>query len=211
LKHFWRRAPPSGSRSNKFLTPRSPSSATHLPANLGLTFLLPYDSKCFSPPRICHTRTLKQQRSWSHNVSCGQACRRIAAPGHGFAKPASSPKSPATQLLQWGTLRCRQPVSFTFISTSWGHFQNQQATHTASLQLTASRAGQKPSPSRTLQPKTNAHALLVGWISRFGCPQTITTDQGRQFESHLFHSLARLSGIQLSSTTAYLSEANGLV
>jgi cleavage and polyadenylation specificity factor subunit 1 len=69
-----------------------------------------------------------------------------------FAKPASAPKSPATQLLQWETLRCRQPVSFTSISTSWGLFQCQQATHTASLQLTASHAGQKPSPSRTSQP-----------------------------------------------------------
>jgi hypothetical protein len=31
-------------------------------------------------------------------------------------------------------------------------FQRQQAIHTASLQLTASRAGKKPSPSRTSQP-----------------------------------------------------------
>jgi hypothetical protein len=144
---------------------------------------------------ICHTLALKQQRNWLY-VSCGQACRRITAPGHGFAKPASAPKSPATQLLQWETLRCRQPVSLTSISTSWGHFQRQRATHTASLQMTASRAGQKPYPSRT---------------SRFGCPQTNTTDQGRQFESQLFHSLARLCRIQLSRKTAYHPAANGLV
>jgi cleavage and polyadenylation specificity factor subunit 1 len=47
-----------------------------------------------------------------------------------------------------------------------------------------------------------ARALLIGWISRFGCLQTITTDQGHQFESHLFHSLEKLCGIQLSRTTA---------
>jgi hypothetical protein len=58
---------------------------------------------------------------------------------------------------------------------------------------------------------TVARALLTGWISRFGCPQTITTDQGRQFESQLFHSLARLCGIQLSRTTAHHAAANGLV
>jgi cleavage and polyadenylation specificity factor subunit 1 len=56
-----------------------------------------------------------------------------------------------------------------------------------------------------------AHALLTGWISRFSCPQTITTDQERQFESQLFHSLARLCGFQLSRTTAYHPAANGLV
>jgi cleavage and polyadenylation specificity factor subunit 1 len=56
-----------------------------------------------------------------------------------------------------------------------------------------------------------ARALVAGWISRFGCPQTITTDQGRQFESHPFRSLARLCGIQLSRTTAHHPAANGLV
>jgi hypothetical protein len=48
--------------------------------------------------------------------------------------------------------------------------------------------------------KTLARAFLTGWISRFGCPQSITTDQGRQFESQLFHSLAKLCGIHLSRT-----------
>jgi transposase InsO family protein len=58
---------------------------------------------------------------------------------------------------------------------------------------------------------TVPNALLTGWIFRFGCPQTIIIDQGRQFESQLFHCLARLCGIQLSRTTAYHPAANGLV
>jgi hypothetical protein len=56
-----------------------------------------------------------------------------------------------------------------------------------------------------------ARALLTGWVSRFGCPQTITTDQERQSESKIFQSLARTCGIQLARTTAHHSAANGLV
>jgi cleavage and polyadenylation specificity factor subunit 1 len=48
-------------------------------------------------------------------------------------------------------------------------------------------------------------------MSRFGFPQTITTDQGRHFESQLLQSLARMCGIQLARTTAHHPAANGLV
>jgi hypothetical protein len=52
--------------------------------------------------------------------------------------------------------------------------------------------------------------LLECWISRFGSLQTITTDQGRPFQSLLFQFLARLCGIQVSRTNAPHSAANGL-
>jgi hypothetical protein len=97
------------------------------------------------------TQAQRQQHSWSHNVSCGQASRKIVAPGHGLARPASAPKSPATQSLQWEISRCLQPVSCTSTLTSWGLSQHRQATGTASLRSTVSRVGQKQSQYRTSQ------------------------------------------------------------
>jgi hypothetical protein len=46
---------------------------------------------------------------------------------------------------------------------------------------------------------------------RFGCPQTITTEQGRQFDSQVFHCLAKLCGIHLCRMSPHHPAANGLV
>ena len=44
-------------------------------------------------------------------------------------------------------------------------------------------------PFLDITAETVSGAMLSDWIARFGCFQTITTDQGREFESHFFHSL----------------------
>jgi cleavage and polyadenylation specificity factor subunit 1 len=66
-------------------------------------------------------------------------------------------------------------------------------------------------PIPDITADTVACALLTGWILLFGCPQTITTDQRRQFETQLFHSLAKLYGIRPSRTTAHHPAANELL
>ncbi|CAH4034451.1 unnamed protein product [Pieris brassicae] len=66
-------------------------------------------------------------------------------------------------------------------------------------------------PTIRLMTESVAYGFVNEWIARFGCPLKITTDRGRQFESHLFKELARLTGSEHISTTAYHPAANGLV
>lgn len=51
----------------------------------------------------------------------------------------------------------------------------------------------------------------MSWIFPFGAPVTVTTDQGRQFESELMHSLQEYFEICRIPTTSYHPEANGLI
>lgn len=66
-------------------------------------------------------------------------------------------------------------------------------------------------PLPNMLAETVAKAFCECWFSRFGVPETITTDQGRQFESELFTELTRLLGALRIRTTAYHPEANGLI
>jgi cleavage and polyadenylation specificity factor subunit 1 len=66
-------------------------------------------------------------------------------------------------------------------------------------------------PIRDQTAQTIVSNLFTHWISRFGCPSEITTDQGRQFESNLFHELCRFTGSHRIRTTPYHPKANGMV
>ncbi|XP_077553578.1 uncharacterized protein LOC144168479 [Haemaphysalis longicornis] len=56
-----------------------------------------------------------------------------------------------------------------------------------------------------------ASAFFTGWIARFGAPRRVTTDQGRQFESHLFRLLGLTIGFERLRTTSYHPCANGMI
>ncbi len=56
-----------------------------------------------------------------------------------------------------------------------------------------------------------AKALTFTWISRFGVPETITSDRGPQFTSNLWFQLCPMLNISHKQTTAYHLESNGAV
>jgi len=66
-------------------------------------------------------------------------------------------------------------------------------------------------PIEDQEAATVARAFYEGWICRFGTPLRVTTDQGRQFESHLFHQLSELTGTTHLRMAAYHPQANGMV
>ena len=66
-------------------------------------------------------------------------------------------------------------------------------------------------PLRNMEASTCADALINTWISRFGVPAIITTDQGRQFQSALWAVLCKQLGVQHICTTAYHPQSNGIV
>lgn len=66
-------------------------------------------------------------------------------------------------------------------------------------------------PVEDINAETVAKTIFEGWITRFGCPERITSDQGRQFESQIFTNIMKRMGIEKTRTTAYHPQSNGIV
>ena len=58
---------------------------------------------------------------------------------------------------------------------------------------------------------TVVQAFIDHWISRYGVPLTVTSDRGSQFTSEAWRLALSKLGINVSVTTAYHAQANGLV
>uniref|UniRef100_A0ABD2XQU4 RNA-directed DNA polymerase n=1 Tax=Trichogramma kaykai TaxID=54128 RepID=A0ABD2XQU4_9HYME len=66
-------------------------------------------------------------------------------------------------------------------------------------------------PLRDISAKTVVRAFFDNWVSRFGAPLRITTDQGRQFEGGVFREFVSLLGAQHIHTTPYHPAGNGMI
>jgi transposase InsO family protein len=207
-EHSWDQHLSCGSRSNRFQAPRSPSTVTHLPGYLGRMFQLLYGSKCSSPD-LSHPGTkaaaslVAQHFVWPGVQDC-RTCARTCQAGQ-RSKVSRHTVTPVGDFTMPAT-------RFLHVHTDLDGTLPKSAGYTYCL--TAADCLTRW-PEAILIPDSTADtavwALFTGWISRFRCPQTITTDQGRQSESQLFHTLAKLCGIQPSRTTVHHTAANELV
>ena len=59
--------------------------------------------------------------------------------------------------------------------------------------------------------KIAAEAVGTKWISLFGVPETIQSDQGSHFEAELFQEFTAVFGIQKTHSSPYHPQSNGLV
>lgn len=66
-------------------------------------------------------------------------------------------------------------------------------------------------PLPEISAETVGKAFCENWVCRFGVPSSIIRDQGRQFESELFHNLAKICGAKLPRTTPYHPQTNGKI
>jgi cleavage and polyadenylation specificity factor subunit 1 len=66
-------------------------------------------------------------------------------------------------------------------------------------------------PISNISAESCAQTFLGAWVSRYGIPVNIVSDQGTQFESNVFSSLLQRLGINKHRTTAYHPQSNGAV
>ncbi|KFD48296.1 hypothetical protein M513_10788 [Trichuris suis] len=62
-----------------------------------------------------------------------------------------------------------------------------------------------------MEATTVAKVLTDNFVTRFGPPESVHSDQGRSFEARLMTELFQLLGIKKTRTTAYHPQSNGLV
>ena len=66
-------------------------------------------------------------------------------------------------------------------------------------------------PLQKMDAGTIVSVFVSGFVSRFGAPENLHTDQGENFDSNLFKEVCSLLGVHKTRTTAYHPATDGLV
>ena len=66
-------------------------------------------------------------------------------------------------------------------------------------------------PLKDITAQSCADCFLLHWVSRFGVPETITVDRGRQWTSNLWKELTEFLGTKMCFTTANHPASNGMI
>ena len=66
-------------------------------------------------------------------------------------------------------------------------------------------------PLKKHDARTVVNVLVTQFFSRFGAPQRLHSDQGREFESQLFREVCEMWGIDKTRTTPYSPWSDGMV
>ena len=83
-------------------------------------------------------------------------------------------------------------------------------TNTSSSLRTISPNGPRRTPFLMPRPTLVYPRSVYNWFfARFGLPRRLHSDQGRNFESKLFHELCALAGIEKSRTTPLHPRSDG--
>ena len=53
--------------------------------------------------------------------------------------------------------------------------------------------------------------ILKNWVSIFGVPHSIFSDNGGEFDNHLLHNATELLGTHVITTAAYSPWSNGII
>lgn len=64
-------------------------------------------------------------------------------------------------------------------------------------------------PTKNMTAKTTADAFFKNFVLHYGIPQTIHSDQGANFQSHIIQELCKILNIRKSKTTPYHPMGNG--
>jgi hypothetical protein len=197
-EHYWCVKRHTARENSNSPIPQSSCAVIHLPENNVHTSHLHSVLRYSAPYIPSSTPELKQLLRMSPNALCSQPSKMTAAPGPELANPASFPRILATLSQHLANFPSQLLASYTTTFTSWSSVILGRITMTQYNGMLHTLPEAFPIPDITAE--TVSCTLLSDWISCFGRPQTIATDQESKFESQLFHNLAKVCGIHLCWT-----------